>query len=130
MLNNELDLEERLSRPSVCDVEAVAAMEGDILVLGASGKMGPSLCKLARRAVAEAGIEKRVIAVARYSEPDARRDLEHAGVETIAADLLEPGALAALPDVPNVIYMAARKFGTTGAEYFTWAINTFLPGLA
>jgi nucleoside-diphosphate-sugar epimerase len=129
MINNEGDLEERLSRPSARDVEAMAALEGDILVLGASGKMGPSLCKLARRASDEAGIQKRVIAVARYSDPDARRDLEHAGVDTIPSDLLESGALGALPDAPNVVYMAARKFGTTGAEHLTWAINTFLPGL-
>ncbi|HEX6805835.1 MAG TPA: NAD(P)-dependent oxidoreductase [Terriglobales bacterium] len=123
------ELEDRLSTPSRADVEAVAVLEGDILILGAAGKMGPSMAKLAHRAAQQAGVRKRVIAVARFSSPAVRIDLEKAGVETILCDLLEPGSLADLPDAANVVFMAARKFGTSGAEHLTWAMNTFLPGL-
>jgi nucleoside-diphosphate-sugar epimerase len=121
-------LEEVLSRPSQADVEAMRALEGDLLILGVGGKMGPSLARRARRAIDQAGLTKRVIGVSRFSSPAAREQLEAAGVETLAADLMEERDLAALPDIPNVIFMAARKFGTTGAEHLTWAMNTFLPG--
>jgi nucleoside-diphosphate-sugar epimerase len=122
-------LEERLSRPSEADVLAMAALEGELLILGVGGKMGPSLARLARRAADKAGSPKRILAVSRFSEPGLREQLESIRIETIACDLLEPGALAALPDVPNVIFLAARKFGTTGAEHLSWASNTYLPGL-
>jgi len=129
-IHNERELEERLSRPSEEDVRAMAALQGDLLILGAGGKLGPSLAKLARRAAEATGREKRVIAAARFSDPIVAADLRACGVETVACDMIEPGALAQLPDVPNVVFMAARKFGTTGAEYLTWALNTYLPGLA
>ncbi len=123
-IHNEAELEERLSRPSEEDIAALAALDGDLLILGAGGKMGPSLAKLARRAS-----NKRIIAVARFSDTSVAHDLGASGIETVACDLLEPGALARLPDAPNVVFMAARKFGTSGSEYLTWAMNTFLPGL-
>jgi nucleoside-diphosphate-sugar epimerase len=123
-------LEDLLSRPSEKDVAAMRALEGDLLILGVGGKMGPSLARRARRAIDLAGVRKRVIGVARFSNGSLARELESAGIETIQSDLLDDGALAALPDVPNVIFMAAKKFGTTGAEHSTWAMNTFLPGLA
>jgi len=128
-IENESELEEALCRPSAEDVPSAKALDGDVLILGAAGKMGPTLAKCARRAAMEAGSNTRVIAVARFSQEQVKADLESAGVHTIACDLLEPGALASLPDAPNVIFMAARKFGTTGSEYMTWAMNTFLPGL-
>src|SRR5689334_11426622 len=128
-INNEAELEERLSWPSDADAAALAAMEGDLLILGAGGKMGPSLAKLARRAADKAGVKKRIIAVARFSEANLPAELAAQGIETIASDLLELGELEKLPDIPNVIFMAARKFGTAGAEYLTWAMNTHLPGL-
>lgn len=128
-INNEAELEERLSRPGDADMAALAAMDGDLIILGAGGKMGPSLAKLARRAADKAGVKKRVIAVARFSNPSLPSELSSQGIETIAVDLLEPEELEKLPDVPNVIYMAARKFGTSGAEHMTWAMNTYLPGL-
>ena len=108
----------------------MAALDGDLIILGAGGKMGPSLARLARRAVDKAGASKRIIAVARFTNERLAGELEAEGIETITADLLEPGSLARLPDVPNVVFMAARKFGTSGAEYLTWALNTYLPGLA
>ena len=123
------ELEDVLSTPTPSDVAAAKDLQGDILILGAGGKMGPSLAKLIQRAVVQSGRPRRVIAVARFSDPQIRGDLEEAGVETISCDLLEPGALGKLPDAENVIYMAARKFGTSGSEYLTWAMNTFLPGL-
>jgi len=123
------ELEDCLSLPSRADVQAVSALEGDILILGAGGKMGPSLAKLVRRAIIDAGLNKRVIAVSRFSEEPIRHDLENWGVETIACDLLGAGALASLPEIPNVIFMAARKFGTSGSAHLTWAMNTFLPGI-
>ncbi|HVN21717.1 MAG TPA: NAD(P)-dependent oxidoreductase [Dongiaceae bacterium] len=123
------ELEEHLSRPTEADVAAIATLEGDLLILGAGGKMGPSLCRLARRAADQAGVSKRIIAVSRFSDEGCRRQFSAHHIEIVACDLLAPGALAKLPDAPNVIFMAARKFGTTGAEYLTWAMNTFLPGL-
>jgi nucleoside-diphosphate-sugar epimerase len=129
LINTLEELEEQLSRPTTADVAAVSELRGDILILGAAGKMGPSLAKLAQRAILEARVTKRVIAVARFSEPKIRSDLEKAGVQTITCDLLKPGALASLPNIENVIFMAARKFGTSGSEHLTWAMNTFLPGL-
>jgi nucleoside-diphosphate-sugar epimerase len=128
MLNTLEDLEERLSRPTEADAEAIRSLQGDLLILGAGGKMGPSLARLARRAADLAGVPKRVIAVARFTNRGLIAQLESSGIETISIDLLEPGALESLPDIPNVIYMAARKFGTTGSEYLTWALNTYLPG--
>ena len=125
MIRDEEQLEDILSQPSQADVAALADLEGDLLILGVAGKMGPSLAHRARRAAPH----KQIIGVARFSNPAARRQLESWGIQTIASDLLGPGALAPLPDVPNVIYMAARKFGSTGAEGLTWAMNTFLPGL-
>src|SRR5438874_3679906 len=123
------ELEERLSRPTTADVSAMAELDGDLLILGAGGKMGPSLAALARRAADQAKVEKRIIAVSRFADDSLRELLSSQNIETIACDLLEPGALAKLPDIKNVIFMAARKFGTTGSAHLTWAMNTYLPGL-
>lgn len=128
-IRNVEELEELLSRPSPADVEAVSQLNGDILILGVAGKMGPTLAKLIRRSIQESGAPKRTIAVSRFSDARVRAALESHGVETISADLLEPGSLAKLPDAANVIFMAGRKFGTEGEAHLTWAANTFLPGL-
>lgn len=129
MIETVEQLEDLLSLPTEKDADLMRSLEGDLLILGVGGKMGPSLAKRARRAIELAGVRKRVIGVARFSTGGLARELESAGIETIQSDLLDTGALAALPDVPNVIFMAAKKFGTTGAEHSTWAMNTFLPGL-
>ena len=120
---DEDDLEERLSRPTPALTAALASVPGDLLVLGAGGKMGPSLARMARRA----DPSRRVIAVSRWSNRDAADALEAHGVETVGADLLSPRDLAALPDVPNVVFMAGQKFGTTGAPTATWAMNAAVP---
>ncbi len=122
---DEAMLEEVMTRPDQALIDDLAAVPGDILVLGAAGKMGPTLCRLAKRA--DPG--RRVIAVARWSEPGLRERMEGWGIECLSADLMDRAALAALPDVPNVIFMAARKFGSTGAEELTWAMNVLLPAL-
>lgn len=129
ILSTEEELEERLSRPNPRLVEDLAAIEGDVIVLGVAGKMGPTLARMARRAFDAAGHgSRRVIGVARFSEPSVRERLESWGVETIACDLMDARQLEALPDAANVVFMAARKFGSTGNEPLTWAVNTYLPG--
>lgn len=127
-ISNTEELEELISRPSEGVIETLAKLDGDIIVLGAGGKMGPSLTRMAKRASETAGIKRRVIAVSRFSRPDEAVKLNAAGVETIPCDLLDPDALQALPDIPNVIFMVGMKFGTTGQEALTWAMNAYLPG--
>jgi len=124
-------LEDLLSEPTPEVVAALAELDGDLLILGVGGKIGPSLAKMARRALNEAGAsDQRVIGVDLFPTPETQQELEAAGIETIKSELLDPDALAALPDVPNIIFMAGRKFGSSGAEWLTWALNSYLPGLA
>ena len=123
------ELEDKLCEPAPGLIDAMSRLEGDILILGVGGKMGPSLAQLAVRAIEASGVERRVIAVSTFSAKGVRKRLESLGVETIQADLLEPGTCDGLPDAPNVIYMVGRKFGSTGAEWLTWATNVYLPGL-
>lgn len=127
---SETELEERLSRPTPDDVAAVAALDGDVLILGAGGKMGPSLARLARRAADEAGIPRRVIAVSRFGRRGLADHLASLGIEPVAGDLLDPNVLRAVPDAPNVIFMAGQKFGTSGDPARTWALNAYLPAAA
>ena len=128
-IKTESELEELLSRPDEETASAMAAMDGDLLILGAGGKMGPCLARLARRAIVRAGIKKQVFAVARFTNDKLPSELATQGIETIACDLLDRRSLDKLPDIPNVIFMAARKFGTSGEEHLTWAMNTYLPGV-
>ncbi len=127
MIHNIEDLEERLSAPSDRLLETFQRISGDILVLGAAGKMGPTLARMAKRASTLSDTLRRVIAVSRFSEAGSEAALQRHGVETIACDLLE-GDLEALPSAPNVIFMAGRKFGSQGNEALTWAMNVWLPG--
>lgn len=121
-------LEAKLAEPSEALIKQLSSIDGDIVVLGVGGKMGPSLARLAANAVRAGGLGKRVIGVSRFSSSETRQELEAAGVETISCELLDDEALKALPNAANVIYMAGNKFGTTGREHFTWAMNTYLPG--
>jgi nucleoside-diphosphate-sugar epimerase len=125
------DLEKRYQQylqPSKALIADIATLKGDIIILGAGGKMGPALALVAKQAVDQAVLKKRIIGVSRFSEPGLQARLQQNGVETIAADLLDEDQLKALPEVPNVLYLAGTKFGTTGNESFTWAMNTYLPG--
>lgn len=121
-------LEDLLSTPTEQVIETLRHLTGDILVLGAAGKMGPTLTRMAKRASQLAGTPRRVIAASRFSEPEAETTLQAQGIETIRCDLLNDAELEALPSAPLVIYMAGRKFGSTGNEALTWAMNTWLPG--
>src|SRR3989442_10263101 len=113
-INTEKDLEERLSRPTEADVAATAALDGDLIILGAGGKMGPSLARLARRAADQAGGEKRIIAVARFTNRDVLLQLSSEGIETIECDLLERGKLFSFPDARNIFFFGARKICAHG----------------
>ncbi len=128
-IQSEAELEDRLSTPSAEDVAFFRDLDGDLMVIGVAGKMGPSLAQRAVRAVRASGVPRRIIGVSRFSTPSSELFLQQAGVETLRADLLDAGAVAALPDARNIIYMAGRKFGSTGAESLTWAMNAYLPAL-
>jgi nucleoside-diphosphate-sugar epimerase len=116
-------LEELLSRPDDDVAADLGRLDGDILVLGAGGKMGPTLARMAKRAAPE----KTIVAVARFSDPSVYDALRAHGVETMRADLLERADVARLPRLPNVVFMAGQKFGTSGAPSQTWAMNTLVP---
>lgn len=124
---NEEELDELLSQPWQQTVDCMQRLQGDIMILGVAGKMGVTLAMMLQRAIAAAGVDKRVYGVARFSKPEAREQLERHGVSCIACDLLDRQAVAELPQVPNIIYMAGRKFGTGGAEALTWAMNVLVP---
>src|SRR5437879_13869070 len=119
-------LEDHLSAPSEEDVAAVSLLDGDILVLGAAGKMGPSLCRLAARAIAKAELRKRVIAGARFSDTQVRRDLERSGVETGTCAPLVPGGLSKLPAPPNRIFIAAAKLRPSASQHHPRLLHPFL----
>mgnify|MGYP006195704021 FL=1 len=121
-------LEQELTKPSLALIEDIKKIDGDIMMLGIGGKMGPSMGKLAVDAIKAAGISKKVIGVSRFSDEKAKLALEALGIETITCDLLNDAELQALPDAKNIIYLAGNKFGTTGKEGFTWAMNAYLPG--
>jgi nucleoside-diphosphate-sugar epimerase len=126
---DEAELEDRLAEPRDRTVAALAECPGDLIVLGAGGKMGPTLARLALAAArrADGARRRRVIAVSRFSSQRAEAALRAAGVETIRADLLDPQAVAALPDAPNVVFMAGQKFGTADAPARTWMMNIVVP---
>ena len=132
MINDKISdieqLEEILSEPTEGVIETLGRLDGDIIILGVAGKMGPSLARMAKRASDAAGVDRRIIGVSRFSSGDEASKLASFGIETIKCDLLDPEQLNALPDVPNVVYMAGMKFGSTGQEALTWAMNAYLPG--
>lgn len=109
-------------------VADVSRIKGDIIILGAGGKMGPSLTKLTKLAVDAAGLHSKVIAVSRFGNKATETGLRDIGVDIVAVDLMDDSALQRLPETENVIYMAGTKFGTTGNEHNTWAMNAYLPG--
>jgi len=122
------DLEDWLTKPTARLVDDLHELDGDIMILGVSGKMGPTLARLAKRAAPK----KHIIGVARFSEPDVRKRLEAHGISTVACDFLDRSELERLPDAPNVVLMAGlslRKFGPTGVEPLTWAMNVHAPAL-
>ena len=119
------DLEDFMTKPGQALVDELSQVNGDILILGVAGKMGPTLAKLAKRAAPD----KRIVGVARFTDSRVREKLESWGVETTACDLLDRGHIATLPVMPNVIFMAGRKFGGIGSLDLTWAMNVYVPAL-
>jgi hypothetical protein len=122
---SEEQLDDVMSRPSDGLIRDLRETKGDIVVVGVGGKMGPTLARMAKRAAPE----RRVFGVARFTDPSLPERLAAWGVEPVKADLLDRQAVAALPDAPNVIFMAGRKFGSSGGEDLTWAMNTIVPAL-
>lgn len=123
---SEEDLDEFMSRPSADLVEDLQDAPGDIIILGVAGKMGPTLARMAKRALPD----RRVVGVARFSQPALKDYLETHGIETIVADLLDREQVERLPKLPNMVFMAGRKFGSTGSEELTWAMNSHVPAMA
>jgi nucleoside-diphosphate-sugar epimerase len=122
-------LDDLLSEPSSGAMETLARLDGDLMLLGVGGKMGPTLARLARRASDAAGVSRRIIGVSRFAGGSLEARLQKHNIETIRCDLLDAEQLAKLPDVPNVIFMTGMKFGSTGNEALTWAMNAYLPGM-
>lgn len=125
----EAELDELLSTPRAETVEALRHCPGDVVVLGAGGKMGPTVARMAARAANQVGDGRRVFAVSRFGTPEVARALGAAGIETIVCDLLDREAVAQLPDAPNVLFMAGQKFGTSDAPANSWAMNTIVPAI-
>ncbi|MBP9901987.1 MAG: NAD(P)-dependent oxidoreductase [Verrucomicrobia subdivision 3 bacterium] len=126
-IRNESELEEILTRPSAALIEAIKTISSPLLVLGAGGKMGPTLAVLARRAAEAAGHPLEVVAVSRFGNASSRQWLEARGVQTASCDLLDANAIIRLPDAANIIYLVGLKFGTAQNPAATWAINTLVP---
>ena len=122
-INNTEELEELLSQPSEKLIDFMKQLDGDIMVLGAGGKIGPTLTTMAKRAIDAAKVDKKLIAVDLFELPK----LKQQGIETITADLVDHQAVGKLPKIKNIIYMAGRKFGSTGSEWLTWSANVMIP---
>jgi nucleoside-diphosphate-sugar epimerase len=127
VISNEDELDEVMSRPPESLVQLFKKLDGDIAILGIGGKMGTTLGMQAVRACQAAGVKKKVLGVSRFSDAAARAKLDKLGIQTVPCDLLERDAVSKLPLVPNVVFMAGRKFGTTDSEAMTWAMNTVVP---
>ena len=123
-------IDPRFTEPREETVNALRSCPGDVVVLGAGGKMGPSLTAMLARAVKALGEPRRVMAVSRWSDRKAAKALASMGVEVIECDLMNPSAVDGLPDAPNVIFMAGQKFGTADRPSVTWAMNTLVPANA
>jgi len=121
---NEAALEASLSAPDEAVAAALRDLPGDVMILGAGGKMGPSLARMARRALdTSPGVSRRVFAVSRFSDAFVATSLEQAGITVLRADLADPTAVASLPDAANVLWLAGQKFGSTSDPVGTWTQN-------
>jgi nucleoside-diphosphate-sugar epimerase len=127
LIETEPQLDALLAEPTDDLVQLMSNLDGDIIILGVAGKMGVSLAQLAASAIAAAGVEKTVYGVARFSQPGVRQQLDNLGITTIACDLLDRTQVANLPQVRNILFLAGRKFGTSGSQSLTWAMNTLVP---
>lgn len=121
------ELEDQLSRPTPEVIDVIARLDSDLVLLGVGGKMGPTMARMARRAMDEAGLAHRVIGVSRFSVPAVRAKLEQWRVETVCCDLLEGDQVDELPDAGAVIQLAGFKFGASTAPLQLWATNCQVP---
>jgi dTDP-4-dehydrorhamnose reductase len=126
---DETSLEDFLSCPSEADIAFMGALQGDLMILGAGGKMGSSLAWRAKRAAQSAGVSNRIIAVSRFASPAARDWFEQHGIYALPCDLMNEQQLESLPSAENVYYLAGRKFGSSDRPDLTWASNCLLPAL-
>ncbi|MBN1998507.1 NAD-dependent epimerase/dehydratase family protein [candidate division KSB1 bacterium] len=126
---NVNQLEDLLSTPTPKVIETFKHLHGDIIILGVGGKIGPSLARMAKRAVDMAGVQKRIFGVSRFGSVEMKKNLKKIGIETIQGDLLDRKFISELPRVENVIFMAGKKFGSTDSTAQTWAMNVYLPGM-
>ncbi|MCK4872040.1 MAG: hypothetical protein KAS72_04875 [Phycisphaerales bacterium] len=124
---SESELQGFLSKPWPSLVNMMKRLDGDIMLLGIAGKIGPDLALTALRAISEAGRKTKVIGVSRFSEEESRRRFEDMDIELVACDLLDPDEVGTLSRVRNIIYLAGRKFGTSGNEELTWIANVVIP---
>ncbi len=128
-ISNEEQLEELLSRPRDAATQVISRLDGDIMFLGAGGKIGPSLARMAKRACEKAGVNKKIIGVSRFSSKVQRKEIEKYGIDTISGDLLDEDFIKSLPDMRNVFFLAGMKFGSVDNLSLTWAVNSWMPGL-
>ena len=129
IIENVTQLDDALSAPDPDVIAAMGRMKGDLILLGAGGKMGPTLARMAKHASDDAGVQRRVIAVSRFSDKSIVAKLHQCNIETIPCDLLDPNQVAALPDAGNVLFMTGMKFGAANNPSLTWAMNTYAPAL-
>jgi nucleoside-diphosphate-sugar epimerase len=128
-IHDEQQLEDLLSAPTGAAIDAMGRVEGDIMLLGVAGKMGPTLARMARRASDAAGVKRRIIGVSRFSTPGLEVTLQAYDIETIRGDLLDESFLDGLPEIPNLIHLAVMKFGASNSPAMTWAMNVHLPAM-
>jgi nucleoside-diphosphate-sugar epimerase len=128
LIETEDQIEKVMTTPNPQVIKSISNLEGDIMVLGGGGKMGPTLTKLAKNCIESAKLKKKIISIDKYFSPQAQKDFKKRGIDFIQCDLLNN--IDDLPEVQNVVFMAGMKFGTSGNSSLTWALNTYLPALA
>jgi hypothetical protein len=127
MIRTEEELGEVMTRPRPELIEFMPSLHSPLVILGAGGKMGPSLALLARRAADAAGVRLEIVAVSRFTDSRIQDELESRGVRSLRADLMQRAAFASLPDTDNLLYLVGLKFGTARSPALTWATNTLIP---
>ena len=121
LMESEEDLEEVLTHPRTELIEAIREVRSPLVILGAGGKMGPSLAVLAKRAAERAGHPLEILAVSRFGNGEQRKWFEERGVRTLVADLLDRESTDRLPEAGDVLYLVGLKFGTQENPSQTWA---------